>query len=399
MAKKKAAAVITVLDAPAGATSKKAKAQYNPISMSLAELEPCERIPTGIGPIDLYTCGGFPKGGTTLLTGKTNSGKTTVGVKGMVGYLRLCPKMNAIYLNAENKIDKDWARKNGMSGMEERVTVFRPESTEEGQYIVRQAMEFRPDVGFIFVDSLAALCPEAEGEADVGEEQMGLAARANNKWFRQLVSLQNKLVATGKDCTLVVINQERESMKMFGGTVLPGGNGQRYQAGLWIRFLQSEHVMHPKLHIPMKILIRFVLEKNLGGASKWPGEFYLHVVPNGDWKVGDIEDHGFVWHWAAQQLGILRPAGSKGFEFQGKFGKKEDFLSQWRAQGPLYSLVKKLLGKQFDDMLNSRTEIKEEPDAGEIQQTQEVAVLGEVLGGLPNSPAHPGLGESAGDAS
>lgn len=394
MAKKKPAAVLTLRDAPVlAATLKKAKAPYTPFAMSLAQLEPQTRIPTGIGPIDLYTMGGFPEGGTTLLTGKSGSGKTTVATLALAGYQKLRPDMKALYLNVENKIDPVWARKLGVNlDIPEGITLYRPESTEEGQYIVRHAMEEREDVGFILVDSLAALCPEGEGEAEVGEEQMGLAARLNNKWFRQVVSLQNQLVAKHKSCTLVIINQERESMKLYGGTVLPGGNGQRFQAALWIRFLKAEHTLHPKLDIPMKTLIRFVLEKNMGGASGWPGEFYLHVTPHGPWKVGDIEDHGFVWQWAAQRLGIVRAAGSKGFEFDGTFGKKEDFLTQWRAQGPLYSLVKQLLGKQFQAWLDSTSTLSEETNAGEVPQVETMAVLGEVLGGATPGKTSTGLG-------
>jgi hypothetical protein len=155
-------------------------------------------------------------------------------------------------------------------------------------------------------------------------------------------------------------------MGLYPSIVLPGGNGQRFQAALWIRFLKTDLVLHPKLDIPMKVLIRFVLEKNLGGASGWPGEFYLHVTPHGNWKVGDIEDHGFVWQWAAQRLGIVKRAGSRGFEFQGQYGTKDDFLTQWRAQGPLYAVVKQVLGKQFDDWLTSKSALQDDTDAGEI---------------------------------
>ncbi len=335
-------------------------------------MEPIGRIPTGIAPFDLYTGGGIPEGTTSLLTGVEGSGKSTTAIRAIAGFQKMYPDKSVFYVNAENKLDPQWIKTHG--GNPQKVAVFFPSTTEEAQYLIREVATQRDDVGLVIVDSLAALCPERESEAEPNEEQMGIAARLNNKFMRQLTSIQLSLFQKKRSLTVILINQERESLKLYGGTVIPGGKGQRFHAALWCKFLKSENKVDMKLQVPISTTIRFVLIKNIGNPSQWPGQADMCITPHSKWKPGQFMDHEFVWLWGTQRLPLLRNRGTKGYEYQSLFLPKKDWIAKWEDDPVAYAQAKQDLHILFQKWING--EIKEnfiEPDDyTEVQQEGEM---------------------------
>lgn len=75
-------------------------------------------------------------------------------------------------------------------------------------------------VDMIVLDSVAALVPKAELEAEVGKATMALQARIMSPFLRRLIGAANK-----NNCTCIFINQIRDAVGVMYGdpTTTPGG--------------------------------------------------------------------------------------------------------------------------------------------------------------------------------
>lgn len=81
----------------------------------------------------------------------------------------------------------------------------------------------------IVVDSITALSFRAELENEPGSGNMGIKAKLLNQLCRVLPVLLTK-----HNCTVIFINQERDSFDGYG-KVIPGGKGQLYASSHTIR--------------------------------------------------------------------------------------------------------------------------------------------------------------------
>jgi adenosyl cobinamide kinase/adenosyl cobinamide phosphate guanylyltransferase len=296
---------------------------YDPKRLiKLSDVPDFARIPTSAAAFDMYTAGGLPAGTTTLVSGPMGSGKSNFAILGMVGYQRTHPKGMALYVNANNKIDPPWAERLGADRT--RIDVYRPTSTDEAHDIIYHVADKRRDMGFVLVDDLASLSPEDE---IIGEQEVGISARMNNKFFRKMTMLQLHRQTIGKPLTLCVINQERVKVAVgqkFPTPIIPGGKQQEFAAALWVKFLTPDLHIDKPTGIPIAITMRYVFKKNQGGASGYPAETTIVTTPHGKWKPGQLLDHEFVWLWG-RRLGVL-----KGL-------RKEPLITSWEDDAPAYA--------------------------------------------------------------
>lgn len=333
------------------AVSKKRKEGFQLGLIELAEMKPFDRIPTGITPIDMPTVGGIPRGTITLLSGVEGSGKSTLAARTIAGFNIQYPQLKCLYVSAENKLDPEWAIANGVD--KTKVTVSQPANTEEAQYIVGVMATQRQDIGLVVVDSLASLSPEKEYDGDPTDEFMAIAARLNNKFIRKLTSLQLRRVQLNNPLTIILINQERESMQMYSGAVLPGGKQQRFNCALWIKFLKSNYRNYKSgpIDIAITTTLRFQFNKN-GGAPPNPkaaGEVEMCIAPFGDRKPGQVLDGEFIFVWA-QEFGLIKGAGSQGFSYKGEKAKKDEWIERWQA---VSSPEREAIRKELIDAYNA----------------------------------------------
>jgi recombination protein RecA len=315
--------------------------------LQLSSLETVSHIPFDVAPLDFFTRGGVPEGTFSLFTGRKSSGKTTAAIMALRGFQRKYPDKLALYVNAENKIAPSWAKQLGVDL--DRVSVFYPGFGEEAHALIKEAMREWPEYGLIIVDSLAALTPNAEVESNPATDQfMAPAARGNNRFFREAVSLQCQLATQGRRVTILVINQERTSTKIQYGdpTVIPGGVGQEFHAALWIRFLASEYTIDKKLSIPLTTTIKFTIQKNIDAPPRMSGEFDMHVVQMGRWKPGDVDDMHFVWLWGLRCGAIVRSGRNWTYLGSEPRSQKEMF-ELWKEDPNHYRAVKQAVFEAF----------------------------------------------------
>ena len=172
--------------------------------------ESIERFPSGSIALDVALGGGIPQGRVIELYGFESSGKSLIATKAMAEVQKL--NGVAALIDFEMSFDPSFARKLGLNPDE--LIISQPETMEDGLTVVESLAESN-GVDLIVVDSVAAMVPKAEFEAEVGKATMALQARVMSPFLRKLIGTCTK---TG--CTVVFINQLRDNVGvMYGVTV------------------------------------------------------------------------------------------------------------------------------------------------------------------------------------
>jgi len=122
----------------------------------------------------------------------------------------------ACYVDLESTFDPDFAAKLGVNVDE--LIVSQPGNLQEAFTVVDQMIEAGVDV--IAVDSIAALVPKEELEAEVGKQTVGLVARYMSQFLKRITK---KLADAGS--ILLCVNQTRQAIGVMYGdpTTTPGG--------------------------------------------------------------------------------------------------------------------------------------------------------------------------------
>jgi recombination protein RecA len=181
-------------------------------------------ISSGIDSLDDILHGnGWPRGRFCTIIGDYSTGKTWIILKTIAdaqskGY-------STVFIDVEKTYDPDWATKVGVDN--DKLIIFRPNTGEKAFDIINLMLDNNVDL--IAVDSIAALTPTAEVDADMEQQFIGLQARMLGKGFRKSTGANNKSV-------VLMTNQLRAGI---GGYVVkdvsPGGRGQNFYASIILR--------------------------------------------------------------------------------------------------------------------------------------------------------------------
>lgn len=160
-----------------------------------------ERFPTGYLTLDYATGGGIRRGTIAELFGPESSGKSLVCQK----IIAAAQKLGAVcaYVDVEQTFDVLFAKKLGVDVDE--LVVSQPSSLQQAFEVIDSLVEAGIDI--IVLDSVAALVPEEELDAEVGKQTIGLTARYMSQFLRRL----NSKIATSQSSVLFV-NQVRDAV-------------------------------------------------------------------------------------------------------------------------------------------------------------------------------------------
>jgi recombination protein RecA len=185
-----------------------------------------ERCSSGSIALDIALGGGYPYGRIIEAYGQESSGKTTIGIHGMVEAQRSNPDKYVAFIDSEYSFDPVYAENLGLNLSSDKFIYAQPEHGEQAFSIVEELLK-SGDVCFIIVDSVAAMVPKAELEGEMGESKMGLHARLMSQGMRKLTGLISKT-----KCILYFTNQLRQNIGVIYGdpNVTTGGNALKFYA-------------------------------------------------------------------------------------------------------------------------------------------------------------------------
>ena len=187
--------------------------------------EQIDVISTGVEKVDILTgVGGIPRGRITEIFGPESGGKTTLSLQVMAQAQKMGGKVG--YVDAEQALNTSHAASLGVNVDE--LLISQPTCGEEGLEIALLLIQ-SGEIMALVVDSVSALVPRAELEADMGDSMMGVQARMMGQAMRKMV----KAVAD-TNTALIFINQIREKIGvMFGNPeTTSGGRALKFYSSL-----------------------------------------------------------------------------------------------------------------------------------------------------------------------
>ncbi len=197
------------------------------MSMATGAQERVKTFPSGsIGLDHAMGIGGVPRGRVIEVFGPESSGKTTLALH-MISEAQKAGLITAC-IDAEHALDLRYAAKLGVNV--EEMLISQPDYGEQALDIAA-ALAGMGGVGFIVVDSVAALVPKAEIEGDMGDQHVGLQARLMSQAMRKLTA-----VCAKAGTTILFINQIRNKIGvMFGSPeTTTGGNALKFYSSVRI---------------------------------------------------------------------------------------------------------------------------------------------------------------------
>ena len=195
------------------------------------------RIPFTSPRMNYCTFGGIPIGKITEFYGEEHGGKTTTALDIVANYQHMEDARETLYIDAENTLDIEWARKIGVDV--ERMYILQPksQSAEEIFQIICDSVE-TGEVGLWVLDSIGALMSAQELEKSLEDKTYGGIAKALTLFGKKVEMLMQR-----HKCTGIGINQVREDLNSsWGGLTTPGGKAWKHFCAVRMQFSRGKFI-------------------------------------------------------------------------------------------------------------------------------------------------------------
>lgn len=196
-----------------------------------------QRIPFTSPRMNYCTFGGLPVGKLIEFYGEEHGGKTTSALDIVANYQNMPEARRVLYVDAENTLDPEWARKIGVAI--EQLYILQPKS----QY-AEEIFDFicssvaTGEIGLWVLDSIGALMSKQETEKDMEEKTYGGISQSLTRFGKKI-----EMLNAGNKCTGIGINQERANLSSpYGGTTTPGGKAWKHFCSVRMRFSRGKFI-------------------------------------------------------------------------------------------------------------------------------------------------------------
>lgn len=243
----------------------------------------------------------------------------------------------AALIDLEGTYTKEWGAKLGINN--DALLYIQPETLNQAVDIVI-ALLGDPDISLVMFDSMGAVGPDAESEASMEKEQMGVAARFWNKAMRNVQAAINRNPA--KSGTLIMINAMYEKIGFVLGDpeVIKHGNQMKLTKTISLRFRALKE-MSVKLETGDTVGGRNISVKCLKNKTGVPlrnSQYYYSYVNDG-MNEAHSPDTLSQWVELGMMYGLIVRTGANYSFGKLKVAGRDNFAVQLRATGELKSLI------------------------------------------------------------
>lgn len=217
--------------------NKKAGEENDIVTLGLPSYQH-HKIPFTSPRMNYCTFGGLPVGKLIEFFGEEHGGKTTTALDIIANYQRMEGARKVLYVDAENTLDVDWARKLGVDV--DNMITFKPttQSAEEIFQFILDAID-TDEIGLWVLDSIGVLASSQELEKSMEEKTYAGISSALTVFGRKAEMLMQK-----HQCTGIGINQLRDDLgAMWGGAVkTPGGRAWKHYCCVRMQFSRGKFI-------------------------------------------------------------------------------------------------------------------------------------------------------------
>lgn len=187
-------------------------------------------IPTPSDEINDATGGGFPRRRTTLIVGKSDSGKTGLVLETIAMNQKKDPNFVAAWLESENSLDDDFMF-NILGIDKDRLLIIEHDRKLGGEVALDQleAVLATGACDLVAINSLKCIVPSEEFKKSVTEAVVGTQARMNARMMRKYTAL----VAEGNAAFIIITHLTTQIGSMSKDPlIVSGGNAIMYGSAL-----------------------------------------------------------------------------------------------------------------------------------------------------------------------
>ena len=224
----------SLLDEIMKQTNKKFKEEI--VTQGLGEFS-YRRIPFTSPRMNYCTFGGIPVGKITEFYGEEHGGKTTTALDIVANYQKSNDNRDVLYIDAENTLDVEWAKKIGVDV--DKIYILQPksQSAEEIFQIICDSVD-TGELGLWVLDSIGALMSAQELEKTLEDKTYGGIAKALTLFGKKVEMLMQR-----HKCTGIGINQIREDLNSsWGGISTPGGKAWKHFCAVRMQFSRGKFI-------------------------------------------------------------------------------------------------------------------------------------------------------------
>lgn len=196
-----------------------------------------KRIPFTSPRMNYCTFGGLPIGKLTEFYGEEHGGKTTSALDIVANYQHMPEARDVLYVDAENTLDVEWAKKIGVDVTSMYILQPKSQSAEEIFQIICEAVD-TGEVGLWVLDSIGALMSQQAWDKELTEKTYGGISKPLTEFGQKIVQKMHRSGATG-----ISINQIRDNLSStWGGIVTPGGRAWKHFCAVRLQFSRGKFV-------------------------------------------------------------------------------------------------------------------------------------------------------------
>lgn len=195
------------------------------------------RIPFTSPRMNYCTYGGLPMGKLIEFYGEEHGGKTTTALDIVANYQCMQGARDVLYIDAENTLDVEWAKKIGVDI--EKLVLLQPKSQSAEQIfqIICDAVE-TDEVGLWVLDSIGVLMSQQEWDKTLEEKTYGGVSKPLTQFSKRVESLMARHYCTG-----IGINQVREVIgSQFPTQTTPGGKAWKHCCAVRMEFRRGKFI-------------------------------------------------------------------------------------------------------------------------------------------------------------